>query len=115
MKISFDFDDTLTEKHMQQLAVSLCGSGADVYIITTRLAGFGQEVYQLASQLGIAQDKIYFTHRASKASLVDQLEIDIHFDDDPAEVESIGQKGRMAVLVKLDNVVLQRFLQNRGY
>lgn len=115
MKISFDFDDTLTERHMQQLAALLCNSGADVYIITTRLTSFGQEVFLLADQLGIARDKIFFTHGASKSPLVEQLHIDIHFDDDPAEVESIGQKGQMAVLVKLDNVVLQRFLQNQGY
>lgn len=110
-KISFDYDGTLGDHFMggpnfqkdkiQKLFLELIGSeDFDVYIITRR---FGPEmsndglknehltVYNMIDELNIEfpKEKILFTNRKYKYSFINQLEIDIHLDDDLKEHDLI--------------------------
>lgn len=110
-KISFDFDGTLNEHFMggrnpqecdvRKLFVELCNNeNFDVYIITRRFGlenadkGLKNEhatVFDLLDVLNIQlpKEKIIFTNRQYKYSVINQLEINIHLDDDSREHELI--------------------------
>lgn len=103
-KVSFDYDGTLGDhfygeenphkEEIQELLVELVNDESfDVYIITRR---FGPEnsskgatsehevVLNLLKTLNIQlpEEKIIFTNREYKYSLINKLNIDIHLDDD---------------------------------
>ena len=110
-KISFDFDGTLNEHffgavnpqedEIKKLFVELCNDdNFDVYIITRR---FGPEdadkglkdehttVINMLDMLNIQlpKEKIIFTNRQYKYSVINKLKIDIHLDDDNREHDLI--------------------------
>lgn len=110
-KISFDFDGTLNEHffgdenpqedEIKKLFVELCNNDEfDVYIITRR---FGPEdsdkglkdehttVFNMLKILNIElpKEKVLFTNRKYKFSLINKLGIDIHLDDDIKEHQLI--------------------------
>jgi len=109
--VSFDFDGTLNEHFLggvnpsedaiRQLFVQLVNDeDFDVYIITRR---FGPEnankglkdehttVMKMLDELNIhlPEEKIIFTNRQYKYSVINKLEVDIHLDDDSREHELI--------------------------
>lgn len=112
-KISFDFDGNLNDhfdgqnnpnkEDMQELLSKLCSDdNFDVYIITRR---FGPEhsekgnknehekVFLLLNQLNLHlnQEKVLFTNREYKYSMINSLKIDIHLDDDIKDCELIDK------------------------
>ena len=97
MKISFDFDETLSELYFQKLAKALVIAGVDVYIVTSRcnrLDIFGKPVgnidlWAVAKYVGITEDKVFFTEGAFKADTLSKLSMDIHFDDMSDEIYTI--------------------------
>ncbi len=108
MKYSFDFDCTLGEPIIQKLASFLIAGGAELWIITTRCSdtdgrkpefGRNSSVYSVAKRLGIPKDRIILTEGDFKWKKVKELNIDIHFDDVPEEVEYIIQNGGNAMLI----------------
>lgn len=110
-RVSFDFDGTLNgyftgginmhEDEVRALFVELIKSGEyDVYIITRRYGpedcdkGVGNEhepVFNLVKELKVElpKEKILFTNRKYKYSLINSLGIDIHLDDDGMEHQLI--------------------------
>jgi len=104
-KISFDFDGTLTQKTMRDLATNLLKSGVQVYIITSRWSDCMKDVYELAKKIGIKTDNVYATNNKDKGDFIlkNALDIDIHFDDDFFDIDSINRKTKtMGVLIALD-------------
>lgn len=104
-KISFDFDGTLTEQAMRTLATNLLKSGVQVFIITSRWSDCMKDVYELGERLKIKRENIFATDCKDKADFIleNNLEIDIHFDDDFFEIDSINRKTKtMGVLINLD-------------
>jgi hypothetical protein len=110
-KVSFDFDGTLNEHFfgdenpqedaIKQLFVELVNNeDFDVYIITRR---FGPEdadkglkdehttVMNMLNSLNIQlpKEKLIFTNRQYKYSVINKLGIDIHLDDDNREHQLI--------------------------
>ena len=105
--VSFDFDGTLNDHFfgdenphkdgIKQLFKELCESDEfDVYIITRRYGpedsdkGLKDEhttVFNLLKTLNIVlpKEKIIFTNRSYKYTLINKLKIDIHLDDDSRE------------------------------
>ncbi len=93
--ISFDFDGTLEHLEVQVLAKELIDQGYDVCILTTRYSDplkyewaksspkeaehLHDELYRIAKNLGIT--KIHFTEYQWKTTVIDELAIDIHVDD----------------------------------
>jgi hypothetical protein len=116
MKISFDFDFTLTETHIQKMAKSLINAGEDVWILTARTDyatydEYGEKVqsgrlnqilFTIAKNLGIPREKIIFTNAKHKVEKYLEYGFDMHFDDKYWEVQAINENGGNAVLVGLD-------------
>jgi len=120
MKISFDIDGTLGyNSKLQQLAKSLVDAGHDVWILTARQndivydkfgpdptvvvghQGFNMDVRRIADNIGISYDKILFTGGPLKVDMYMQHKFDLHYDDDPNEVDAINKRGGMAFLVDM--------------
>jgi len=98
--VSFDFDGTLEDNfdgvlnnqkdEIQGICKDLVSNGNEVFIITKRLgpdyqADEHQKVYQLAIDLGINPNHVYFTNRELKHNMVNKLKIDIHFENNIQE------------------------------
>ena len=106
MKISFDYDNTLTRASVQWWAMAFLDAGADVYIVTSRRDNFhgakieNRDVFDTASELGISWNNIIFTNYEPKAWFLRSM--DIHFDDDELEIREIKESGCgcMGVLVE---------------
>jgi hypothetical protein len=92
MKVSFDFDHTLTNPKYQELAKKFIALGADVHITTSRFKQTGgrkllydnREVFSMAERLNISLLNITFTEGADKYKFV--KDFDLHFDDDDNEI-----------------------------
>lgn len=98
MKISFDFDSTLAETRIQRLCKKLIEDGHDIWITTSRPLWVGinntvkvenRDLFKVAKDLGIIEEKIQFTQGVDKWKFLDGF--DIHFDDDRIEVELIEE------------------------
>jgi|LakMenEpi03Aug12_release.lakeMendotaPanAssembly.Ray.scaffolds.fasta_scaffold897138_2 hypothetical protein len=105
MKISFDFDSTLSEEKNQKLAKKFINAGHDVWITTKRLSSEhgkskgwkwiitqNEELFEIAEELGIPKDKIKFTEGEDKWKSL--YNFDIHFDDDIVEIDLIQENLR---------------------
>lgn len=115
LKISFDFDSTLSLKSVQAIAEVFIGSGHDVWITTSRFeelhpsAPFNHDrLFEIAKELGIPKEKIQFTNMVDKYEFLEGF--DIHFDDDELEIELIEEnlptcKGvKIKKLISFDNL-----------
>jgi hypothetical protein len=99
IKISFDFDDTLSHKWVQDLVSKLPKDKTEIYILTSRLGNMqrmkyvgmssNEEIYRIASELGIPPYRISYTNQAAKWMVLNDSGIDIHVDDDPRELNSL--------------------------
>lgn len=96
LKISFDFDSTLSETQMQSLCKKVLDLGADVYVVTSRgktLHGGkplnNDDLFEVTDSLGIKRDHIIFTQYEDKYNFV--KDFDMHFDDDMEEIFLINQ------------------------
>lgn len=96
MKISFDFDSTLSTKRVQDLAAKFISLGADVYVTTSRpssvkkgMAINNNDLFDVTNALGICKSKVRFTHYKDKYTFL--KDFDLHFDDDDYEIQLINQ------------------------
>jgi len=115
MRISFDFDSTLSELSMQNLCKILKLAGADIFIITARChcaVSDNRDLFNLAIELNILRENIYFTCEEYKYKKIKQLQIDLHFDDMEDEVLEINQNGGNALLFGLKDISELSYLFN---
>jgi hypothetical protein len=98
LKISFDFDHTLTNPKHQELAIKFIALNAEVHITTSRayespnsekLKYDNREVFAMAGRLGIKKENITFTAYVEKYGFL--KDFDLHFDDDVEEINLINQ------------------------
>jgi hypothetical protein len=102
MKVSFDFDSTLSEDKNQKLAKKFIDAGHEVWITTSRLSSEhgrskgwpwiitqNETLFTIAEKVGIPTDRIKFTEGEDKWKSL--YTFDIHFDDDKLEIELIKQ------------------------
>jgi len=98
MKISFDFDGTLARPHIQEYAKELIDRGLEVWIVTSRFDDenyakhhftnlhkgepANKDLYEVAKELGIPEDRIYFTNMCDKYEFLKDKEFIWHLDDD---------------------------------
>jgi hypothetical protein len=111
LKISFDFDCTLSEHHIQLIAHAMVLSGHEVWIVTARCddrkqnpdlsheASVNRDLFRVAKKLQIPTNRIIMTEGAFKWRMIDNLDIDLHFDDVPEEVELISRNSKRAKAV----------------
>lgn len=102
MKVSFDFDGTLSRKDVQDFAKSVVEAGHDVWIVTSRIAtepalakGWhwierqNQELYDVANEVGIKRENIVFTEFVDKIKFLKDEGFSFHIDDDVDELMAI--------------------------
>lgn len=90
MKISFDFDNTLTRPEIQIMATAMVMAGHDVWVTTSRRATDSTEVYDVCHIVGIKTTNCQFTHFEDKVDFLEDF--DVHFDDDDYEIDLINRK-----------------------
>lgn len=93
-KISFDFDDTLTRKDIQDVALRYIESGAEVYIISARQDKEG--MFEIADKLGIPHSNIFATgSNKDKVEKVKELNIYKHYENNAQVVKELGKIGEL--------------------
>lgn len=133
MKVSFDFDGTLSRKDVQNFAKGLVESGYDVWIVTSRIAtepalakGWhwierqNQELYDVAERVGIKIDNIIFTEFVDKIEFLKDKDFIFHIDDDVNELIAILNSKDNCKVVNVDHFewletckeILQNNLEN---
>lgn len=96
MKVSFDFDSTLTRISVQKYAKELVDRGIEVWIVTSRL-GFGEEpnstwnddLFEVAKYVGIKKEHIHFCCMKDKAIFLKDKGFVFHIDDDNIELSFV--------------------------
>lgn len=95
MRISFDFDSTLSEERIQRFAKAMSTLDVEMWIISSRVDenrwGWNKELFRIANQLNISRNRIILTEGDVKWKPIKEHGIDIHFDDDQIEVELIEE------------------------
>ena len=90
-KVSFDFDDTLTQERYQMKAMALKEEGKTVYIVTRRQEEDDKAVYEVADKIGIPHSRVYFTNGKMKWETIKRLGIGTHYDNNDDEIRLIRE------------------------
>lgn len=105
IKVSFDFDDTLSYQSVQRFATYLISDEIDVHITTSRYEDItrykdnengdlnNDDLFKVADRLGITRENIHFTDMEDKAdwfNLHKELDFKFHLDNDKIEVMLIN-------------------------
>lgn len=98
MKVSFDFDDTLSRESVQKYAKSLIEKGIDVWVTTSRISDketdwvkdWNNDLYEVADNLCIPREKIRFTDGTDKFEFFKEEDFIWHLDDDWIENRMIN-------------------------
>jgi hypothetical protein len=98
-KISIDYDDTLSTQRGKDLARRLINEGNDLYIVTKRRKTESNDVYRVAREIGIPQDKVFFTQGLPKWRILKELRIQRHIDNNLDEIADIKEN---APLIRAD-------------
>lgn len=91
MKVSFDFDDTLTETKGINLLLQHLKNGDEVFIITRRRKSFNEPVLSLAKKYGINRSHVIFTGGEMKWKTILRLGIQLHYDNNQTEIDLIQE------------------------
>ena len=92
LKVSFDFDGTLSQDSIQEFAKHLLAVGDEVWVVTSRVSNpekWNLDLFSVAEDVGISRNNIFFTEGDYKWKFLDTHDFDIHFDDDYMEVNNI--------------------------
>ena len=91
MKVSIDYDDTLSTPRGKELAKRLIREGREVYIITRRNENMPGPIYTVAKELGIPKDRVHFTNGFLKWKTIKRLGINTHYDNNSNEIQKIKE------------------------
>jgi hydroxymethylpyrimidine pyrophosphatase-like HAD family hydrolase len=94
IRVTFDYDDTLTEENVRQYASELKERGFDVWVVTARTSNFSQDVYSDTDELGIARNHVIFTEGEYKQDFIREIAPIFHVDDDHIETVLIRASTR---------------------
>jgi hypothetical protein len=107
MKVSFDFDHTLSRKDVQTFAKELVSEGHEVWIVTSRFSdeaakekkwhwieGQNQKLFDVAEECGIKKENIQFTCMESKSIFLEGKDFVFHLDDDDIELMDIFESNK---------------------
>jgi sugar phosphate isomerase/epimerase len=102
MKVSFDYDDTLSFKYFQDYAKELIEQGVDVHITTSRydtpekyeayktskeaVDKVWNELFETAEKVGIKKENIHFTNMNYKSYFLKEQDFIFHIDDNWDEI-----------------------------
>lgn len=104
MKISFDFDNTLSKLKCQNIAYKLKQAGHEICITTTRQSSskYGvkfdnSDLFDVAKELDITD--ITFTEAQNKIEFLKNNNVEMHIDDDRFEIDLLKDSGIIGILV----------------
>lgn len=96
VKVSFDFDSTLSRNDVEKYAKELIDRGIEVWICTSRCPcelapnkTWNDDLFLVADRLGIQRDNIIFTNYANKSEHLHGKGFKWHIDDDNIELSFI--------------------------
>lgn len=105
MKISFDFDGTLSSPIIQKYAKELIERGIEVYVTTSRFSNeekvkrfskfksskalTNDDLKKITDLVGIPDNRIHFTNMADKCGFIKNKGFTCHIDDDWIENDLI--------------------------
>lgn len=115
MKISFDFDNTLSRHSVQEFATKLVYEGHEVWIVTSRYSEEGApeklknnvresnvDVFEVAEDCGIDLNHIHFTNLGFKVDFLADNNFIFHVDDDVSELFEIRNHETTCVPINVD-------------
>lgn len=82
-KVSVDYDGVLSTPDGQELTKELIAEGNEVYVITTENELEGGPIFEIAKELRIPRDNIFFTDGKPKWPIIKALGIKKHYDNNP--------------------------------
>lgn len=115
IKVSFDFDSTLSRTDVQAFARQLCQMGYEVWIVTSRfnneellkkwpwITEQNQKLFKVADECGIHRDRIHFTNMESKSIFLKGKGFKFHLDDDEVELMDILESKDSCRAVNVDH------------
>lgn len=89
MRVSFDYDETLTTSKGQQMALNEIKKGNEVLILTARQERDSAPVYAMAEKLGIKKSNVHFTNGQDKWKFVLRYNINKHVDNSQEQIDKI--------------------------
>lgn len=124
MKVSFDFDGTLSELEVQEFAKNLANKGIEVWIITARIdnetgkknnwhwiENQNKSVFEIAKHCLIKSKNIKFTSMCDKIEFIKGKDFIFHLDDDIYEIDLINNSSdKCKGIYMLDNNWKQKCL-----
>jgi hypothetical protein len=103
MKISFDFDSTLSRRSVQKIVRELIKRGDEIHIVTSRYADTtlyadyrlktnqNRDLFRVSDHLGIKRENIHFTDMRDKSEyFLKNSDFVVHLDDDIHEFNTIN-------------------------
>lgn len=101
MKISVDFDNTLSRRSVQNYIKELISKGVDVWVTTARfdqenvklhnLRFDNSDLWEIIDKLGIDRKKVHFTNMTLKSEYLFGKDFIFHLDDDSIELLYINE------------------------
>ena len=107
MKVSFDFDSTLSRHDVQRFAKELINDGVEVWIVTSRISNeqakleykdnytldriykSNKKLFRVADNVGIKREHINFCNFTNKIEFIKGKNFIFHLDDDSDELIAI--------------------------
>jgi hypothetical protein len=100
LKVSIDYDDTLSTQSGKDLARRLINEGKDVYVVTRRQQSQLGPVYRIADEIGIPHSKIHATNGRLKWETIKRLGIQKHIDNNQDELDAIKKNAPLIQIQK---------------
>jgi hypothetical protein len=104
-KVSFDYDETLSEGYVENFAKELIDFGFDVYIITARSSDdewiksfkgglvksdFNNDIWETCKRIDLPKEKVIFTAYSDKIDFIKGEGFIFHLDDSELELKLIS-------------------------
>lgn len=112
VKVSFDFDETLSRKDVQEYAAELLEQGIEVWVVTTRWDENHKHKYdfnptlddlwEVVDRLGIPRHHVRFTCMEWKHTYLNGTNFIWHLDDNPGEFSAAKTNGCNVPMIQVD-------------
>jgi hypothetical protein len=98
LKVSFDYDDTLSTRRGKELAKKEIEKGSELYIISARNDKAG--MLSVALSLGIPQFRVFATgSNKAKIEKIQELRISKHYDNNKDVIKDLNQKTKVEGII----------------
>lgn len=98
-RISFDFDQTLSNKSVQDFTEMILVGNYELFVITKRfhypqkhISNANNDIRLVCAKLRIPWENVIFTNNISKASFIVDNKIDVHLENDLMQVNELAVK-----------------------